>query len=346
MKGRNVQHILKRLASSAALCALIASVSTRAQAQAEDQAAARQLFEDGRRLLKNGQYSEACQKLQAASRLYASPGILLNLGDCYDKIGRTASAWTEFGEAAAAAGRVHRNDQVNEARRRQAAAEPKLTRLAIRVASPVAGLTITRDDSEVASAALGEAIPVDPGTHQVRAEAPGYESWSTSVVASTPGQTITVDVPALTATPAPPAPPPAAESTPTGSAAPAAFVDNTTARRRSHTVDWALVGGGAVVGIAGGVLWDIGATHAREANYSYTWGPHTSQQLATAKSDYNAALTPYYLGLAGVIVGGAAATAGVVLMTVGSSRARVTGAVRAVPWASTSGGGLQVAGGW
>jgi len=346
MKGRNVQHILKRLASSAALCALIASVSTRAQAQAEDQAAARQLFEDGRRLLKNGQYSEACQKLQAASRLYASPGILLNLGDCYDKIGRTASAWTEFGEAVAAAGRVHRNDQVNEARRRQAAAEPKLTRLAIRVASPVAGLTITRDDSEVASAALGEAIPVDPGTHQVRAEAPGYESWSTSVVASTPGQTITVDVPALTATPAPPAPPPAAESNPTGSAAPAAFVDNTPARRRSHTVDWVLVGGGVVVGIVGGVLWDIGASHAREANYSYTYGPHTDQELSTAKSDYKAALTPYYIGLAGVIAGGAAATAGVLLLTVGSSRARATGALRASPWMSASGGGLQVAGGW
>jgi hypothetical protein len=280
--------------------------------------------------------------------LYASPGILLNLGDCYDKIGRTASAWTEFGEAAAAAGRVHRNDQVSEARRRQAAAEPKLTRLAIRVASPVAGLAITRDDSEVASAALGEAIPVDPGTHQVRAEAPGYESWRTSVVASTPGQTITVDVPALTATPAQPAPPPAAESTPTGGAAPAAFVDNAPARRRSHTVDWALVGGGVVVGIAGGVLWDIGARHAAAANYSYTYAPANTRdkQLATATSDYKAALTPYYIGIAGVIAGGAAATAGVLLLTVGSGRARATGALRASPWMSASGGGLQVAGGW
>ena len=185
MKGRNVQHILKRLASSAALCALIASVSTRAQAQAEDQAAARQLFEDGRRLLKNGQYQRGVPKLQAASRLYASPGILLNLGDCYEKIGRTASAWTEFGEAAAAAGACIATIRSAKPERRQAAARAEAHAACYpRLQARWPGLAITRDDSEVASAALGEAIPVDPGTHQVRAEAPGYESWSTSVVAS------------------------------------------------------------------------------------------------------------------------------------------------------------------
>lgn len=333
--------------SSALICVLMACAPARAQAQAEDQAAARQLFEDGRRLLKGGQYEEACVKLQAASRLYASPGILLNLGDCYDKIGRSASAWTEFGEAAAAAARVHRNDQVAEARRRQTAAEPKLTRLAIRIASPVAGLTITRDDSEVPSAAFAEGIPVDPGTHQIRAGAPGYESWSTSVVASTPGQTVTVDVPALVAKPAPVAAVAAAPSPEVGGnaggAAAAAFVVAAPARRRSHAVDWALVGGGVVVGVAGGVLWDIGASHARVANYGYTYG---NTPLGTAKADYKSALTPYYLGIAGVVAGGAAATAGVVLMTLGSSRRPATGALQPSPWVAANGGGMQVAGSW
>src|SRR5262245_41405440 len=63
------------------------------------QAAARALFNEARDLLKSGRYGEACAKLEGAKGLYTSAGILLNLGDCYEKIGRTASAWTEFGEA-------------------------------------------------------------------------------------------------------------------------------------------------------------------------------------------------------------------------------------------------------
>jgi len=132
--------------------------SSPAYAQAQDQAAARVLFEDGRRLLKEGKYPEACQTLEAATKLYSSAGILLNLGDCYEKLGRTASAWTEFGEAVTVATRAHRNDQVSEAKRRQAALEPKLTKLAIRVSGPITGLTISRDETDIASAAWGEAI--------------------------------------------------------------------------------------------------------------------------------------------------------------------------------------------
>ena len=163
------------------MCALgtISSAGTAcAQSTEEDQAAARSLFEDGKKLLKQGRYAEACSTLEAAKKLYASPGILLNLGDCLDKLGRTASAWDAFGEAATVASRVVRNDQLTEARRRQFEVEPKLTRLTIHVADTVPGLKVTRDDSDITPAGLGNAIPVDPGTHEIRAEAPGHEPRS------------------------------------------------------------------------------------------------------------------------------------------------------------------------
>jgi tetratricopeptide (TPR) repeat protein len=332
------------LASSAALCALLAS--TVARAQAEDQAAARALFEDGRRLLKNGQYQEACRRLEAASKLYASPGILLNLGDCYEKVGRSASAWTEFGEAAASAARARRNDQIGEAKRRQSALEPKLTRLTIRVSREEPGLAITRDQIDVSSAAWGEAIPVDPGTHEIRAEASGYQPWSTSVVVSTPGQTVAVDVPALTASPTPPPPPPGHEAEGSANSTPAAAFTETPPAPRSHALDWALIGGGVAVGIVGGVLWNLGASHARDATNGYNNDPSAS--FSTADHDYKAALLPYYVGLAGVIVGGATATAGVILLTLGRGGAHrpAMGRLHAAPWVSSGGGGLQVAGGW
>lgn len=111
---RSARRVLAGVAAAAALSTLLAAPVARAQAQ--DQAAARALFEDGRRLLQNGKYEEACRRLEAASKLYASPGILLNLGDCYEKLGRSASAWTEFGEAAAVAARAQRSAATRSAR--------------------------------------------------------------------------------------------------------------------------------------------------------------------------------------------------------------------------------------
>ena len=317
-----------------------ASRPARAQ-QAEDQAAARSLFEEGRRLLKKGQYPEACEKLEAASKLYASPGILLNLGDCYDKVGKTASAWTEFGEAASAAARAHRNDQEAEGRRRQAAEEPKLTRLKIHVKSEVTGLAITRDGTPLASAAWGTPIPVDPGTHEIRAEAPGHEPWVTSVTASAQGQTVPVEVPELTASAAPPTSPVAQQPEAAGGAGAGKPAEPPPAESRSHTLDWVLIGGGAVVGIAGGVLWGIGSSNSFTAK---------NEKSASAQSDYNNAQSLFYAGIVGVVLGGVAATAGVVLLTTSSSggqaSATTTAKLRAAPWVAPGSGGVAVSGAW
>ena len=140
-----------RFSSAIVLCLVLSSGFARAQ-PAEDQAAARSLFDEGRTLLKAGKYGGACPKLEAAAKLYSSPGILLNLGDCYEKSGRTASAWTEFGESAAAADRAGRSDQSAEAKRRQAAVEPRLSRLTVHVAHELPGLTVSRDGSDLAPA--------------------------------------------------------------------------------------------------------------------------------------------------------------------------------------------------
>ena len=143
--------ICSRFASVVVLGVLLAS--PQARAQAEDQAAARSLFDEGRKLMKAGKYDDACPKLEAASKLYASAGILLNLGDCFEKIGRTASAWTEFGQSAAVADRADRRDQAAEAKRRQAALEPKLARLTIHVPREVPGLVVSRDSTDLGPAA-------------------------------------------------------------------------------------------------------------------------------------------------------------------------------------------------
>jgi hypothetical protein len=312
-----------------------------ARAQAEDQAAARSLFDEGRRLLKEGQYADACRKLEAASKLYSSAGILLNLADCFEKVGRSASAWTEFGEAASVAGRARRDDQVKEAKRRQKALEPKLTRLSVRVANEVPGLTVKRDGTDLASAVWGTSVPVDPGSHEIRAEAPGHEPWTTSINASTPGETAAVEVPELRPTPAVTTPPPRAPEPSPAASATTPLSEPVRPESRSHVVDWTLLGGGAAVAIAGGVLMAIGADKANTANNEN--GPGSAHEQAMI--DYNSAKTPYYLGLGGVIAGGALATAGVLMLTMWPGTAQTTG-VRAFPWVTAGASGVGVAGAW
>jgi hypothetical protein len=105
-----------------------------------------------------------------------------------------------LGARAAPAPRLGRADDLAEARRRQSAIEPKLSRLAIRVTQGVPGLVVLRDGSEIGRGAWGEGIPVDPGTHAVMAHATGHDDWNGSATVTEAGKTVTIEVPELAPT--------------------------------------------------------------------------------------------------------------------------------------------------
>ena len=181
-----------------------------AQAQAEDQAAARALFSEGRRLIKQGDYDKACPKLEAASKLYPGSGVLLNLANCFEHTNHLASAWAVFGEAASIAQRAGRADDEAEAKRRQAALEPRHQRITIHVATDLPTLVVRRDDKPIDRGAWDTALPVDAGSHVITAEATGRLPWRAVVAVTQPGETLRVEVPELTPAPplALPVPPP------------------------------------------------------------------------------------------------------------------------------------------
>jgi hypothetical protein len=166
-------------------------------AHASQKAAAESLFQEGKRLMEAGQYEEACQKFEASQKADASVGALLNLARCHEVLGKTASAWVEYKEAAKLAHQTGQPDREQGARDLADKIEPKLSKVTIQVTENIDGLEVKRGNEPVPPESWGTAIAVDPGTYTVQASAPGRRTWSDTVTISGDGDQQTVLVPAL-----------------------------------------------------------------------------------------------------------------------------------------------------
>lgn len=173
----------------------IAMLSVVSTARADDPvAAAEALFQDGRRLMDQKKYAQACAKFAASEKLDPRSGTLLNLADCYEKNGQIASAWARFREAQTLAQRQNRPDREKTARERAEALEPKLPKLVIELAMQPVEVEIRRDGVVVDPGVLGTHVPVDPGKHTIEATARGRKPWQTTIDVS---GTMSVKVPVL-----------------------------------------------------------------------------------------------------------------------------------------------------
>ena len=122
--GGRSAHTLGVLSLSIALWGRQASAQS-------DSAAARALFAEGRQLMSAEKYTEACPKLEESLRLDPGMGTQFNLAHCWEKLGRSASAWAMFLDVAAAARAGNQPQREAAAKERAAALEPKLTRLRV-----------------------------------------------------------------------------------------------------------------------------------------------------------------------------------------------------------------------
>jgi hypothetical protein len=177
---------------------LALAMASSARAQPSDSvAAAEQLFTQARELLEKGDYVAACPRFEASLKLDPALGTLLNLATCYEKQGKTASAWGHYREVvvlATKAGDTQRRDIADEHAR---ALEPRLPKLTIQPPkTALAGIVVTRDDAQLEAAQLGVAFYVDPGEHVVAASAPDHKAWSTHITINE-AETQEVQVPAL-----------------------------------------------------------------------------------------------------------------------------------------------------
>ncbi|HEY0480763.1 MAG TPA: tetratricopeptide repeat protein [Kofleriaceae bacterium] len=176
--------LVDRVASAvvSATVVVVACVGSGASVAHAQSPQAEALFRDGRHLIKAGKLAAGCDKLAASERIETSVGTLLNLGDCREKLGKLASAWAAFRKAEALAKRTTGDDKRQaEAGRRASQLEPRLSNLVIEIGPRVAGMVVRRDGEIVDPAEWNTALPVDPGSYTIAAEAPGRAPWQTTV---------------------------------------------------------------------------------------------------------------------------------------------------------------------
>jgi len=162
------------------------------------EALAEQLFQEGRALVRTGNYADACPRFEASLRHDPALGTRLNLADCYEHVGKLASAWALYRESADIARKADDDARRKFASDHVAALGPRLPRLVIQVASTAGatGFAVTRDGVTVDPSLFGVATFVDPGDHEVVASAIGYEPHILRVAVAE-RQIATIAVPVL-----------------------------------------------------------------------------------------------------------------------------------------------------
>jgi hypothetical protein len=303
------------------LSLLMVSVAHSAHAQAGNKAAAEALFDEGRRLMAADQFAAACAKFEASQALDPGVGTSLNLADCYEKSGRTASAWAQFRETMSAAHKAGSSERERIARQHVQSLEPKLSYLTIATWKGQ-DVQVTRDGITVDAAVLGTAIPVDPGEHVVAASAANKRAWSTTVSVGATADRISVAVPILpdepvaAELPTPPlTPAPAPVATLTTSTTTSRTDSNPGATQRTIAIVTAAVG---VVGIATGTVFGIKtASTWSDAKADCHPYPHCSDAGRKLSQDAQSSGT---ISTVAFIVGGLGIAAGAVLWFTAPSR--------------------------
>lgn len=168
-------------------------VETPAETPPPEMSRADALFQEGKQLLEQGKFLEACDKLAESDALDPAIGTLGLLAACHEQQGRTATAWREYGETAARAEAVG-DERAAFARERVKALEAELPRLLVRLAKPHPNVMIYRNGIRLMPEDLGIVVPVDPGTYEIVVRWPDKPEFRATLIA-TSRKTAELEVP-------------------------------------------------------------------------------------------------------------------------------------------------------
>jgi serine/threonine-protein kinase len=168
----------------AAFVVLAGGNSARAQTSTAENERAERLFQEGKNLMGEKRYEEACPKLQESQRIDPATGTLLALALCHEGQGKLATAWREFRQALPLAQGEKRRDRESLAQSHVNELTPRLPKLVVSVPRDVAqnaGFAIRIDGERLDAGSYNMSTPLDPGDHVIEAVSDGKTSWRGSV---------------------------------------------------------------------------------------------------------------------------------------------------------------------
>jgi hypothetical protein len=310
---------------SLCLCALALATSVARAEGVDDPVRAQALFDQAVELARGGDYPGACDKLEQSRSLHDGLGTRFHLAGCWQKLGRTASAYALFEQVADEAHDLGQSEREELARARLEALLPKLSRLRIDVPKVSPHTEVRRDAELVPESDWGKPLPVDRGSHRIEVTAADKAPWSTKVDVTEPATIVAVQVPALDeaakATKAEPAVVPAEKpkaSRPPLAVHAVAAPPVASGPSRTFAI---VVGGVGLAALGAGILEGAQYLHSnREAKNLCPSGFNCTsdeiQQHAQSVSDAKTARTWAYVGVG---VGAAAVVAGSYLFFSASS---------------------------
>ena len=321
-----------KIVASATLCALLlSSVAARAQ-NASDAAIAQSLFDEGRKLMAEKKFAEACPRLERSYKLDAAAGTLLNLAVCHEGQGKTATALSEFRDSLALARRENRKDRLAFTQKHIDALQNKICMLTVTSAGHETGLEWKIDGANVGTESLGLALPIDPGSHMVEASAPNKLPWKTTFEIQKDGETKSLEIPAL-----PPAPKQVVVEQPLPQ--PPVLVERS---RGPSPWIWVTIG----VGVAGfgamalGGIESLSSWNDRKANCNIGGDPNACNQ--TGMNADQAARTWALVADIGLGVGAAGAIATIIIAAVGRPKVKEAAHALITPFVSPGVGGFSL----
>jgi hypothetical protein len=288
-------------------CTMLFASRAEADPSASERAAAEALFQQGTSLMSEKQFAKACEKFEGSNQLDPALGTMLRLADCYDRTGKTASAWAVFRESASVAHSRSEPERQKIAVDRAADLEKRLSRIELKTDAKTApnGMEIRLNGSLVPRASWDAPIPVDPGRQQIDASAPERAPWSTTVNVGDGPAVQPVEVPTLTLK--------SAGSVSTDRTT-VSVVDSTPARGRTQRTIGYVMGGVALAGLAtsGFFTWRAYDMKQQSLNHCRPENPNAcTQEGVDQRSDARRAATVATVALA---VGAPLLAAGLVVL--------------------------------
>jgi hypothetical protein len=166
-------HRLRAVALYAAMASVSVGLTRSGTAAAQEPskaelAKARTLFQEGVALASANNCAAALAKYKEVAQVKSTPQVAFNTAECEARLGRLVSALGNYRVAASQAADDKRAKGVlQEVPARIDELEARIPKLTIKRGSGSESATVELDGTEIGSAQLGVAIPVDPGPHQV-----------------------------------------------------------------------------------------------------------------------------------------------------------------------------------